>query len=309
MTESSSPPGLPAPIADRFDAARPRLHAIARRILGSPADADDAVQETWVRLARTDPGTIDNLDGWLTTVLTRLCLNALRTRSTRDEVPIEAHVVDPLVVVDAPRLPEGAAALADSVESALLVVLDTLPPGERVAFVLHDVFALPFGEIGRIMDRSPAAARQLASRGRRRVHGGERDTDRREGVVPADPAQRQAVVDAFFRAARLGDLYALVKVLHPDVVLVSDAGPGRAGTMQLRGAETVAGRALMFAGPDRLTRPVWVGGDPAVVITVGDRVVAIMRFAVLGEHIVAIDALNDADRLARLELPAPTAET
>ena len=299
MTDPSDPAELPPDddLAERFAAARPRLLAIGRRMLGSATDADDAVQETWLRLARTDPTVIDNLDGWLTTVLTRICLNALRTRSTRDETPIEAHLVDPVVHRDAPTLPEGAAVLADAVESALLVVLDTLPPGERVAFVLHDVFALPFDEIAGIMDRSPAAVRQLASRGRRRVQGDQGP----EAVAATDPAHRRAVVDAFFRAARLGDLDALVRVLHPDVVLVADAGRG--APAQVRGAEQVAGRAMMFAGPDRVTRPVWVDGDPAVVVTIGDRVVSIMRFAVLGDHIVAIDALSDRERLAALELP------
>jgi RNA polymerase sigma-70 factor (ECF subfamily) len=288
-------------LAERFATARPRLQAIARRMLGSTTDADDAVQDTWLRLARTDPSSIDNLDGWLTTVLTRVCLNALRTRTTRDESPIDARVADPVVQLDPPQLPEGAAVLADSVESALLVVLDTLPPAERVAFVLHDVFAIPFDEIGQIMDRSPAAARQLASRGRRRVQGNERERD--EPVRDADPAHRRAVVDAFFRAARLGDLDGLVHVLHPDVVLRSDAGPGRPATTQVRGASAVAGRAVMFAGPNRTTRPVWVHGDPAVVVTIGPKVVAVMRFAVLGEHIVAIDALTDTDRLGSLDLP------
>jgi len=297
-------PGL----AEAFEEERPRLVAIASRMLGSPTEADDAVQETWLRLGRSDPSTIENLGGWLTTVLTRVCLNVLRSRSRRDEASFQLTLVDPVVQLDAPVLPEGAAVLADAVESALLVVLDALPPAERVAFVLHDVFALPFDEIAPMLDRSPAATRQLASRGRRRVHG-DRPAPVTGGPSGAtDPVERRAVVDAFFRAARAGDLAALVRVLDPDVVLRADPGPARGGVALVRGAEAVAGRAAMFADPARATHPAWVGGDPAVVVTVDGRVVTVMRFAVLGDRIVAVDALSDPDRLAVLEVPVGPAD-
>jgi RNA polymerase sigma-70 factor (ECF subfamily) len=302
VTDEQPSPDIPTAVVERFDGARPRLHAMARGLLGSGSDADDAVQETWLRLDRTDPATIENLDGWLTTVVTRVCLNGLRARSTRGETLLEPTVADPVVQLDAPGLsPESEAVLADSVGWALMVVLDDLPPGERLAFVLHDVFAVPFDEIARIMERSPVAVRQLASRGRRRVRGDRADDA--NAAATADPARRRTVVDAFFRAARLGELDSLVAVLDPDVVLRADAGLGRPGSVVVRGAEAVAGRALMFAGPSRVTHPVWVEGDPGVVVTLDDRVVAVMRFAVLGDRVVAIESLSDPERLPRLHLP------
>ena len=299
MTDDARPGAALSSLTERFDATRPRLHAIAQRMLGSASDADDAVQETWLRLARTDIDAIRNIDAWLTTVTSRVCLNVLRARTTKGETPLEVHLPDPIVQL-APDVdgPEAEAVLVDSVTLALAVVLETLPPAERVAFVLHDVFATPFDEIAVILDSSPAAARQLASRGRRRVRG-----DRPDDRSVDDPHRRRAVVDAFFRAARSGDIEGLIAVLDPEVVLRSDAGRGSPGTIERRGAPAVAGRAAMFAGPSRLTHPAWVNGDPGTVVTVGGDVVAVMRFAVLGGRIVAIEALNDPARLKALHVP------
>ena len=283
-------------LSEEFDQHRDRLRAVAYRMLGSIDEADDAVQEAWLRLQRSAVDDIDNLVAWLTTVVTRICLNVLRTRRTHPEESLEVHVSDP--VVDRPDAvqPEHEALLADAVGMALMTVIQTLPPPERVAFVLHDSFAVPFEQIATIIDKTPAAARQLASRGRRKVH------DARTAPEP-DLARQRAVVDAFFGAARGGDFDGLVAILDPDVVLRGDTG--RAATSRLaRGAEAVANNALMFARPQAILRPALINGAAGVVVEIDGRVVAVMAFTVAGGRIVAIDALNDPARLARLDLSA-----
>jgi len=288
-------------LADRFEAHRARLRAVAYRMLGSLGEADDAVQEAWLRLSRADADEVENLGGWLTTVVARVCLNMLRSRTTRGEVPLEAQIPDPVVewagASDTPGAP-GAdpaqeALLADSVGLALLVVLESLPPAQRLAFVLHDMFAVPFDDIAPIVGGTPTAARQLASRARRRVQGAP--------APDADLARQRQVVDAFFAAARHGDFDALVALLDPDVELRTDRGDG-AGATLTRGAAAVAGSALMFAVPERVTHPAVVNGVAGAVITVDGRPVAVMAFTVRNGRVVAIDALGDEDRLARLDL-------
>ena len=281
-------------LVERFEEHRAHLRGVAYRMLGSLSEADDAVQETWQRVSRADTTAVENLGGWLTTITSRVCLNALRSRRTRREEPLEARVPDPIVTRPDGGDPEQEAVLADSVGLALLVVLETLAPAERLAFVLHDLFAVPFDEIATIVDRSPEATRQLASRARRRVQG-------TAPVADADPARQREIVDAFFAAARRGDFDALVRVLDPDVVLRADAGP--AASTIVRGAETVASRAIMFAQPSATLVPALVNGSAGVVVTVGGRPVAVMAFTVSGGRIVAIDALNDADRVGKLDLP------
>ena len=282
-------------LAERFEEHRAHLRAVAYRMLGSLSEADDAVQESWLRLSSADTSDVQNLGGWLTTVVGRVCLNMLRSRTTRREEPLGPHVPDPVVSPEEGTGPEQEALLADSVGLALLVVLDMLPPAERLAFVLHDMFAVPFDEIGPIVGRSAMAARQLASRARRRVRGAAPSPD-------PDLARQREVVDAFFAAARGGDFKALVAVLDPDVVLRSDR-PGLPGAqVVVRGAEAVAGQALMFAGPARLVRPVLVNGVAGVVVTVDGQPVSVMGFTVTGGKVVAIDALADPGRLSRLDL-------
>src|ERR671922_2719903 len=226
-------------LADRFEEQRTRLRAVAYRMLGSMSEADDAVQEAWLRLSRTDSGAIENLEGWLTTVVARVSLNMLRSRNLRREEPLGVRLPDPIVDRADGTDPEHEALLADSVGLALLVVLETLSPAERLAFVLHDMFAVPFDEIAPIVDRSPEAARQLASRGRRRVRG-------TAPVPDADLARQRELVDAFLAAAREGDFEALVAVLDPDVVLRADQGVRPGASTEIRGARTVAARALTF---------------------------------------------------------------
>ncbi|ODB79084.1 MULTISPECIES: RNA polymerase sigma factor SigJ [Micromonospora] len=280
-------------LAERFERERPRLRAVAYRLLGSLTDAEDAVQETWLRLARTDPASVDNLDAWLTTVVARVSLNALRSRAARREDPLDVRLPDPVVDADDPA---HAAVLADSVGLALLVVLDTLSPAERLAFVLHDMFGVPFDEIGPLVDRSPAAARQLASRARRRVRGQAPTPD-------PDLTRQRAVVDAFLAAARDGDLDALIAVLHPDVVLRSDAGTARARhTVVLTGATTVAAQATTFGRLFPHTRPVLVNGAAGVLVSAGDRPLSVMAFTVTGGRIAAVDVIADPRRLAALGL-------
>jgi RNA polymerase sigma factor (sigma-70 family) len=282
-------------LADRFEEHRPHLRAVAYRMLGSLAEADDAVQDAWLRLSRTGAGEIENLGGWLTTVVGRVCLNMLRSRTSRREDALGVHVPDPVVTPEDVPQPDDEALLADSVGLALLVVLDTLTPAERLAFVLHDMFGLPFDEIGPMVGRSPAAARQLASRARRRVHGAE--------VPSPDPdiARQREVVDAFFRAARGGDFDALVAVLDPDVVLRADRGARRpAASRVVRGAAAVANQALMFAVPGAELHPTLVNGAAGVVVTVGGRPFAVMGFTVSGGRIVEIDAIADAERVGRI---------
>lgn len=283
-------------VAERFEQQRPRLRGVAYRMLGSLADADDAVQETWLRLARSDADAVENLDAWLTTVVGRVSLNLLRLRQRRREDSLEIHMPDPVVGPSGVMSPEDDALVADSVGLALLVVLDTLAPAERLAFVLHDVLAIPFDEIAPMVDCSPAAARQLASRARRRVQASAASPD--VGM----PAQR-AVVDAFFAAGHSGDFAALVAVLHPDVVLRADLGSGAPeGLRRTHGAAEVAGRALMFAGAGREPHPATVNGTAGVVIVAGGRAVSVMGFTIVGAQVAAIDVLGDPERLAALDL-------
>lgn len=292
----------PTDPTDAFLEHRARLLGIAMRILGSAADAEDAVQETWLRLRRTDPSTIENLAAWATTVVSRICLNVLRSRGTRREEALDARLDDPVLGPpedpDAPD-PEAEATTADAVGVALLLVLDTLTPAERLAFVLHDLFAVPFDEIAPVLDKSVDATRQLASRARRRVQGREPVSAR-----PDDAARRRAVVDAFFAAARRGDLDTLIGVLAPDVVLRSDGGPvlPPTATAVVRGAEAVASRAVMFSRPEADLRPATIDGRTGVVVTVGDTIVASMAFDVVDDRIVSIDSLADPERLATLDL-------
>jgi RNA polymerase sigma-70 factor (ECF subfamily) len=285
-------------LADRFEEHRAHLRAVAYRMLGSLTDADDAVQDTWLRLSRSGADEVENLGGWLTTIVARVCLNMLRSRNLRREESLAVHVPDPLVSPDGELQPEEEALLADSVGLALLVVLDTLTPAERLAFVLHDMFDLPFEEIAPMVGRTPAAARQLASRARRRVKGAE---------VPApdpDLARQRDVVDAFFLAARGGDFDALVAVLDPGVVLRIDAGARRpAASMTIRGAATVARQAL--SGLTTALRgahlhPALVGGAAGVVVTVRGRPVTVMGFTIADGKIAEIDAIADPERVRRI---------
>jgi len=277
-------------LVDRFAAHREHLRTVAYRMLGGAAEAEDAVQEAWLRVGRTDTREVDNLGGWLTTVVARVCLNVLRTR--KREEPLGVHVPDPIVSSEDGVDPEHEALLADSVGLALLVVLETLGPAERLAFVLHDMFGLPFDEIAPIVDRSPAAARQLASRARRRIQGAPTEPD------ASLPAQRK-VVDAFFAAARDGDFDALVAVLDPDVVLRADEG---GATVEVHGARTVASRAMRFAQLAPYVRPALINGVAGVVVVPRGRPFSVLAFTVRGGRIAAIDALADRERLAQLDL-------
>ena len=283
-------------LADRFEEHRARLQAVAYRMLGSLAEAEDAVQDTWLRVSRSGASDVENLGGWLTTIVARVCLNILRSRKVRREESLGVHLPDPVITS-----PEEEALLAESVSLALLVVLDTLAPAERLAFVLHDMFQLPFEEIAPMVGRSPAAARQLASRARRRVKGAE---------IPApdaDLARQRLVVDAFFRAARGADFDALVALLDPDVVLRSDAGARRpAASVVVRGAAAVAGQALGGGyGGDQVRqaavlRPALVNGAAGMVITVGGQPFAVMGFTVADGKIVEIDVIADPQRVRRI---------
>src|ERR687897_2438475 len=281
-------------LVEQFEAHRAHLRAVAYRMLGSLSEADDAVQEAWLRLSRSDTCDVENLGGWLTTVVGRVCLNMLRSRGSRREEPLAAHVPDPIVSRDDVFDPEHDALLADSVGLALLVVLETLAPAERLAFVLHDIFAVPFDEIAPMIGRSPAAARQLASRARRRVQGA--------GAVPdADLTRQREVVDAFFAAARDGDFDALIAVLHPDVVLRSDGGAVRPGaSFVVRGAREVAESALTFARMSPFVRPALLNGAAGVVVAPHGRPFSVMGFTVRDGKIVEIDGIADPERLARI---------
>jgi RNA polymerase sigma factor (sigma-70 family) len=285
-------------LAERFEEHRTRLRAVGYRMLGSQSEADDAVQEAWLRFSRSDAGSIDNIGGWLTTVMARVCLNMLRARGARREEPLDVHVPDPIVTRDDGSDPEQEALLADAVGLALHVVLETLTPAERLSFVLHDMFAVPFDQIAPIVGRSPDAARQLASRARRRVQGS-------PTVPDTDLARQREVVDAFFAAARGGDFDALVAVLDPDVVVRSDGGLARPEVSAVvRGASAVAGRALTFAQPSALVRPALVNGAAGVVVIVDGRPVSVMGFTVRHGKIAEIDVLVDPERLGRLDLSA-----
>jgi RNA polymerase sigma-70 factor (ECF subfamily) len=283
-------------LADGFEGHRGELRAVAYRMLGSLSEADDAVQEAWLRLSRSSAEEIDNLGAWLTTVVGRVCLNTLRTRARRRETALPVHVPDPIVAPEDGSNPELQAVLADSVGLALLVVLETLSPDERLAFVLHDMFAVPYENIAGMVDRSAAATRQLASRARRRVRG--------EAPPPdTDLREQRKVVDAFFAAARHGDFEALVAVLDPDVVLRSDGGQQRAGaTLLVRGAETVASRAMAYASLSPFVRPAIVNGSAGVVVAPHGKPFSVMAFTIRHGTVVAIDSLADPARLARLDL-------
>jgi RNA polymerase sigma-70 factor, ECF subfamily len=280
-------------LAERFEEQRRHLGAVAYRMLGSFSDADDAVQEAWLRLSRSDAAAIENLGGWLTTVVARICLNMLKARRSRREEPVGVHVPDPVVSPQDGLDPEHEALLADSVGLALLVVLETLEPAERLAFVLHDMFAVPFDEIAPIVGRSPAAARQLASRARRRVQGAP--------VPDADLATQREVVEAFMAAAREGDFDALVAVLDPDVVLRADAGALPAGG-EVRGAEAVAHGVLAYSRLDLYVQPALINGAVGVVSTRNGKPFAVVGFTVRGRKITEVDILADPERLRELDL-------
>jgi RNA polymerase sigma factor (sigma-70 family) len=283
-------------LAERFEEHRPHLRAVAYRMLGSLAEADDAVQDSWLRASRSDPAEVANLRGWLTTIVARVCLNMLRSRRTHREDSLNHRLPDPVITVEGSSQPEEQALLANSVGLALLVVLDTLAPAERLAFVLHDVFKLPFDEIAPMVDKTPAAARQLASRARRRV--------KMASVAAPDTDQRRQreVVNAFFAAARAGDFNRLVAVLDPNVVLRADFGKPLAGIPAVfHGPDAVAGLALTGARlPDAELVPVLINGAAGVITTVRGRPFSVMGFIVVGDRIVEIDAIADQKRVTRL---------
>jgi RNA polymerase sigma-70 factor (ECF subfamily) len=283
-------------LAQRFEQNRTHLRGVAYRMLGSISEADDAIQEAWLKLSRSDTSGVENLGGWLTTVVARVCLDMLRSRRSRREEPLSTHLPDPIMSRPDGIDPEHEALLADSVGLALLVVLETLTPAERVAFVLHDMFSVPFEEIAPIVGRSPAAARQLTSRARRRVQGA--------AISPeGDLAHQREVVDAFLAAARDGEFEALVAVLDPEVVLRSDGGVVRPGaSLVVHGARAVAEQALMFSGLFPFVRPAVVNGAAGVVVAPGGRPFSVMGFTVRGGKIVEIDVLADPGRLEQLDL-------
>lgn len=286
-------------LADRFEEQRTHLRAVAYRLLGSLAEADDAVQDAWLRVSRSGAQDVGNLSGWLTTIVARVSLNMLRTRNVRREELYGVHLPDPIVSPDGELQPEEEALLADSVGLALLVVLDSLAPAERLAFVLHDVFQLPFEEIAPMVDRSPAAARQLASRARRRVKGAD---------IPApdpDRSRQRAVVDAFFSAGRAGNFETLLALLDPNVVLRADFGSKHpARSVVIRGSANVAQQAFMGAGLTgaRLI-PALVNGVAGAIVTVGGRPFAVMGFIVAEGRILEIDAIADPLRIRRIAAP------
>jgi RNA polymerase sigma factor (sigma-70 family) len=286
-------------LAARFEEHRGHLRAVAYRMLGSVTEADDAVQKSWIRLSRSDTAEVRNLGGWLTTVTARVCLDMLRSRTSRREEPFGPYLPDPVLSrEDAAVDPEQQALLADSVGLALLVVLETLTPPERLAFVLRDMFAVPFDEIAPIVGRSPEAARQLASRARRRVQGAAPTPD-------PDLSRQREVVNAFLAASRNGDLEGLVAVLDPDVVLRADRGPLAGGSVEVRGATAVAGQAMTFARlsrPGMTSLPALVNGAAGVVSLHDGVPVSVLAFTVSGGRIAEIDILADAERLRRLDL-------
>lgn len=281
-------------LADRFEEHRPRLRAVAYRMLGSLSEADDALQDTWLRVSAADASEVRNVGAWLTTIVARVSLNVLRSRASRREQPLDVYVPDPIIDRADGTDPEHEALLADSVGLALLVVLEMLSPAERLAFVLHDMFAVPFDEIAPIVQRSPDAARQLASRARRRVRGAAPVPDR-------DPTAQRKAVDAFLAAARDGDFDALVAVLHPDVVLRADGGP-TGFSHRVAGAETVAGQALMWSRVDVTVRPALINGAAGLVSLRDGKPFSVGAFTVRDGKIVEIDFLTDPERLARLDV-------
>lgn len=282
-------------LAAEFQAHRAHLRAVSYRMLGSLAEADDAVQETWLRLTSADTGGVRNLRAWLTTVTSRVCLDMLRARTARRENPLDVHVPDP-IVTPVQDDPEQHALLADSVGLALLVVLDTLSPAERLAFVLHDVFAVPFEQIGSVLDRSPAAAKQLASRARHQLRGA-------TAPAAADPARQRRVAQAFLAASRGDDFEGLLAVLDPAVVLRADAGAGPLGPSRLiNGAPGVAAQARRFAQLARFARPVLVNGVPGFLIAPNGQPLALIGLAVRDDKITEIDILADPERISQLDL-------
>jgi len=290
---------MPTPerLAERFEEHRGHLRAVAYRMLGSASEADDAVQESWIRLGRTNVNDVENLGAWLTTVIARVCLDMLRARTSRREDPLDTHVPDP-VVARADADPESGAVLADSVGLALLVVLEKLEPTERLAFVLHDVFGMPFEEIAPIVDRSVVATRQLASRARRRVQGQAPTPD-------TNLRDQRRIVDAFLAAVQGGDFEALVAILDPEIVLRADGGAMKGLSRLVRGARAVVAQAATFSKLGLSNQAVLVNGNIGVVSRLpGGRLLSVIGFTIAGGKVVEIDILADPDRLSRLDLSA-----
>jgi len=276
-------------LAEQFEANRARLRAVAYRMLGSTGEVDDAVQETWLRMSRTDTSAVDNLGGWLTTVVARVCLDMLRSRKSRREEPMGPHVPEPATSDEH----EPDADMADSVGAALLVVLETLAPAERLAFVLHDMFAVPFEEIAPIVGRTPAAARQLASRARRRVQGTPPAPD-------ADISRQKRIVDAFLAASRSGDFEGLLAVLDPDVVFRADEAAQRLGSLgEIRGAAAVA---ETFKGRAQAAKPALVDGALAIAVIFGGQLRIVLRLTLSGERIAAVEAVADAEQIGTFDV-------
>lgn len=276
-------------LAEKFEANRAHLRAVAYRMLGSPSEVDDAVQETWLRLSRSDTSGVDNLAGWLTTVVARICLDMLRSRKSRREEPIGPHVPEPAAHDEHERETD----MADTVGAALLVVLETLTPAERLAFVLHDMFAVPFEEIAPIVGRTPAAARQLASRGRRRVQG-------TPAVADADLGRKRKIVEAFLAASRGGDFEGLLAVLDPDVVFRADDAAQRLGSLaEIRGA---AGVAENFKGRAQAAKPALVDGALALAVILGGQLRVVLRLTIAGDRIAGVEAVADAERLGQFDV-------
>jgi len=285
-------------LAEQFERHRPHVRAVAYRMLGSVSEAEDAVQEAWIRLSRTDVSGVDNLRAWLTTVVARVCLDMLRARTSRREDPLDVHVPDPIIraMRSGEEGPEADAILADSVGLALLVVLEKLEPAERLAFVLHDVFAMSFEEIAPIVDRSVVATRQLASRARRRVQG-------QAPASHADLRQQRRVVDAFLTAAQKGDFEGLVAVLDPDIVLRADGGAVKGMSRVVRGAQAVMAQAAAFSKVALSNQVVLVNGNLGVVTRLPDgRVFSVIGFTIADDKVVEMNILADPDRLDRLDL-------
>jgi RNA polymerase sigma factor (sigma-70 family) len=290
---------MPTPerLTEQFEQHRGHLRAVAYRMLGSASEAEDAVQEGWIRLGRADVTGVENLRAWLTTVVARVCLDMLRTRASRREDPLDTHVPDP-VITRADGDPESDAVRADSLGLALLVVLETLEPAERLAFVLHDIFGMTFDEIAPIVDRSPVAARQLASRARRRVQGQAPASD-------ADLRRQRRVVDAFLAAARDGDFEGLLAILDPDIVLRADGGAIKGMSRLVRGAQAVVAQAATFSKIGLSNQVVLVNGNIGLVCRLPDgRLFAVIGFTIAGGRVVEMDILADPERLNRLDLSA-----
>ena len=291
----------PERLAEQFEAHRPHVRAVAYRMLGSVTEAEDAVQEAWLRMSRSDVSGVENLRGWLTTVVARLCLDTLRTRASRREDPLDVHVPDPIIaraISSGQNGPEADALRADAVGLALLVVLEKLEPAERLAFVLHDVFGMAFDEIAPIVDRSVVATRQLASRARRRIQ-------RQAPAGDADLRQQRQVVDAFLAAVRDGDFEALVGVLDPSIVLRADGGAAKGMSRLVRGPQAVAAQAAAFSKLRLSSQVVLVNGHMGVLSRLPDgRVLSVMGFTIAAGQVVAIDILADPERLGRLDLSA-----